>query len=192
MRDNVKTTPSANNNPSVSILPKKEAKILSAPTGQLHTNIPSIEELKRKAFEKSTVTTEDISNKPQAPFTYDQLKMHWRAFAYEVQNSHKQGGEVVHSLMNKKDPILNDLVITYEVENVFMEELLKNNFGNEILAYLRSKLNNWAISFEVIIKDNTDELSHKTMTGKERFQLMAQRNVNLNTLLSTFNLDIKS
>lgn len=190
LRDNVKKTPNVQNAPSVSITAKKEPKVLIHPTGQLSTPILSIEELKQKALERNTITSEDISSKPQHPFTYDQLKMHWRVLAFEIRSSQKEGAESAYAIMSKREPILNDLSITYAVENTFMEELLKNNFGNEILSYLRNKLNNWGISFQVILKDNSEALTTK-QTSKERFHQMAQKNINLNSLLKTFDLDIE-
>lgn len=85
MRDNVKKVPvSQQNAPSISLLQKKEVRELSAPTGQLNSEILSIEELKRRTVEQAKASQEDISNKPKQEFTYDQLKMVWREFAFEI------------------------------------------------------------------------------------------------------------
>lgn len=165
-------------------------RVLSAPTGQMNSEFISIEELKKKAMQVAQSSVEDISNKPTEPFTYDQLKMAWRAFAYEIRESKKLGSETVFSIMTKKEPKLEDNNIVYTVDNAVVHELMMNNFGEELLYSLRKKLNNWGVTLEVKVVENSDDLP-QFMTGKDRFQQMAQKNINLITLLKTFNLDVE-
>lgn len=169
---------------------KKEARVLTAPTGQLKSEILSIEELKRKNLEQNTVSTEDISLKPRTPFTYDQLKMQWKAFAYEIKRLEKSGAETVFSIMTKREPKLDDFKVTYEVENEVLYQLFVNTFGDELVHFLRNKLNNWGITLEVNVVESKDEMV-RSLNGKDRFEQMSKKNINLITLQKIFNLDVE-
>jgi predicted RNA-binding protein Jag len=92
--------------------------------------------------------------------------------------------------MNKTEPLLNGTVISYEVENKFMEDILKNNFGNEILSYLRTKLNNWSVTLHITVSETNNSIV-TNVTNKDIFMQLAQKNINLNTLLNTFNLSVE-
>ncbi len=191
MRDNVKKVPvSQQNAPSISLLQKKEVRELSAPTGQLNSEILSIEELKRRTVEQAKASQEDISNKPKQEFTYDQLKMVWREFAFEIKKNERPAAETVFSIMTKKDPALDGTLVSYEVENEVLFDLMMRNFGEELQNYIRTKLNNWTVVLDVKVVENSDNLP-KYMTGKDKYQLLSQKNINLITLQKTFNLDIE-
>ncbi|MBN9292754.1 MAG: hypothetical protein J0G96_02100 [Flavobacteriia bacterium] len=116
--------------------------------------------------------------------------MQWRSFAYEIKRLEKSGAETVFSIMTKKDPKLDDLHVLYEVDNLVMHELMMNNFGDELVQFLRSKLNNWGITLEVKIVENHDEMI-RSLTGKDRFEQLAKKNINLITLQKIFNLDVE-
>lgn len=115
--------------------------------------------------------------------------MAWRAFAFQIKNSDRQASESAFSIMTKKDPKVDDFHVTYEVDNSVMHEILVNSFGEELQSFLREKLKNWGITLEVKIVDNSDNLP-QFLTSKQRFEMMANKNRNLITLLKTFNLDI--
>ncbi|HRO76022.1 MAG TPA: hypothetical protein PLP27_07750 [Crocinitomicaceae bacterium] len=163
---------------------------LPAPTGQLNSEILSIEELKRRTVEQAKASQEDISNKPKQEFTYDQLKMVWREFAFEIKKNERPAAETVFSIMTKKDPALDGTLVSYEVENEVLFDLMMRNFGEELQNYIRTKLNNWTVVLDVKVVENSDNLP-KYMTGKDKYQLLSQKNINLITLQKTFNLDIE-
>lgn len=156
----------------------------------MNSEFISIEELKKKALHVAQSSVEDISTKPRESFTFDQLKMAWRSFAYEIKEAKKLGSETVFSIMTKKEPKLEDNTVVYSVDNAVMHELMMSNFGEELLHSLRTKLNNWGVTLDVKIADNSDDFP-QFLTGKDRFQQMAQKNINLITLLKTFNLDVE-
>lgn len=92
--------------------------------------------------------------------------------------------------MTKKDPALDGTLVSYEVENEVLFDLMMRNFGEELQNYIRTKLNNWTVVLDVKVVENSDNLP-KYMTGKDKYQLLSQKNINLITLQKTFNLDIE-
>jgi hypothetical protein len=56
---------------------------LTAPTGQLNTSMLSIKKLMEKQEESQTQGTY-IGNQPKEDYNFDQVKMLWRRFAFEM------------------------------------------------------------------------------------------------------------
>lgn len=164
----------------------KEAKKLSAPTGQLNNKYLSIEELSKATVEKQA-TTEDVPelNTARDPFTYDQLKMAWRQFA---QKAKKENLHTLFIAMNSEEPKLsNETSIEFTVSNQVQLETLQR-CRTDIVNFLRKKLNNGAI--QLTTKEGTVSTSQKVFTGKDKFEKMAKQNPLLKELRQRFKLDI--
>lgn len=174
-----------------SITLKKEVKRLTAPTQQQVNTILSIEDLKKKSREEILSKDEDTVNKPRTPFSFEDLKVHWRTYAYQIKDSKRNGATTAFSTLIKKDPEMDeDLKVSCEVPNILIYDLLFNDFVGGLQTYLREKLNNWGIVVALKIVED-ESLESKALNGKDKFDLMAQKNINLLTLKKIFNLDIE-
>ncbi|MCC5922990.1 MAG: hypothetical protein JJT77_04310 [Crocinitomicaceae bacterium] len=162
-----------------------EAKRLTAPTGQLKSSFLSINDLKEKNLQKGE--NEINQNLPTKPFSYDDLKMAWRKFAYKAKSA---GMDTLFTTMNARDPILQENnVVLQNVENEIQKDFLTNNL-TELTGFIRKELENYAI--QVICEVNEDENAVKKLyTGQDKYNDMASRNPHLKTLKQRFKLDIE-
>ncbi len=170
---------------------KKEVKTLSSPTGQLHTSNISIRQMQEKQVETDQSATEDVSNRPQKPFSLDELKMVWRQFAFQIKKDELQGADSMSIAMTKRDPKMpTPTHIHQEFDNQILIDMMTNNFASDLLDFLRNKLQNWSVTIEFSLNE-TQEENVKHLTGRDRFDILSRKNTNLLTLQKTFNLDIE-
>lgn len=171
----------------VSNLNKIEAKVLTVPTGQLNTSNLSI----KKILEPPKEITENgvLLNKevPFEKFNFDQVKMVWRRYAHEMK---AKGMETFYNAMIKRDPkIKDDVYFTMDVDNQVQIDYITPHV-NDLIGFLRRELKNFNITLDFIL--STDQESQiKFLTGKDRFESMAKKNLNLHTFKKIFNLDIE-
>lgn len=165
---------------------KKEAKILTAPTGKLNADNISIKDLLRKQKEEQNAEQNaSLADKPTLPFTYDDLKMHWRRFAHKEK---KEGMETLYSALTINEPTLEGDHVTHLVDNIVHLEFIKTKEA-DILQHLRKELKNYNLTIN--FKVSKDEGGNKrAVTGKDKFEEMAKRNPNLNAFKKRFKLDI--
>lgn len=104
LRDNVANAPRAIAPPvrQEPIIPKIEQKIATVPTGQLNTTTLSIKKMMEKKEDEMSHTDHLPENLPHNPFTFDQVKMLWRRFAFEMK---EKGMETFYNAMIKREPI---------------------------------------------------------------------------------------
>lgn len=164
----------------------REAKKLSNPTGNLKSEILSIKELKQKLSNTNQNEREDLDDKPSNYFSYDDLKMAWRKFAYKAK---EQGLDTLFAAITVRDPKLeDDYKLVHTVDNDVQKDFLIKNETN-LLTFLRNELKNWKI--ELTCEVSKEENASKTLySGQDKFKDMAQRNPHLKTLLQRFKLDI--
>ena len=173
---------------SKSFVEKKEAKVLSAPTGNLKNGNLSIQELLRKQKEeKQKALHSGSANKPTEQFSFDDLKMFWRQFAFKQKSA---GLETLFSALTVNEPYFNedDMLITHHVDNLVQLEFMRSHEA-DLVQFLRSSLKNFDIQLNVAVNQSEDS-KKKMYTGKDRFEEMAKRNPNLETLKKLFKLDI--
>lgn len=162
-----------------------EAKTLTAPTGQLKSSFLSINDLKEKNLQKED--SEINENLPTKPFSYDDLKMAWRKFAYKAKSA---GMDTLFTTMNARDPILlEENKVLQNVENEIQKDFLTNNL-TELTGFLRKELENYSIHVTCEVKEDENAVK-KLFTGQDKFNDMASRNPHLKTLKQRFKLDIE-
>ncbi len=173
--------------PPVSNFAKIEAKVLNVPSGQLNTSNLSIKKILEPAKEISE--NGGLINKelPFEKFNFDQVKMVWRRYAHEMK---AKGMETFYNAMIKRDPkIKDDVFFTMDVDNQVQIDYITPHL-NDLIGFLRHELKNFNISLDFIL--STDQESQiKFLTGKDRFESMAKKNLNLHTFKKIFNLDIE-
>lgn len=142
-------------------------------------------------MESDQASSEDISNRPQKPFSLDELKMVWRQFAFKIKQEELQGADSMSLAMTKRDPKMPTAThIHQEFDNQILIDLMTNNFASDLLEFLRNKLQNWSITIEFSITEAQED-NVKHLTGRDRFDILSRKNTNLLTLQKTFNLDIE-
>jgi chromosomal replication initiation ATPase DnaA len=130
---------------------------------------------------------EPIENRPQTPFSSDELKIIWKKFAYKMKN---EGNDTMYLAMIKRDPkIGSNFQLIHEVDNQVQIDYIQTHLS-DLIDFLRESLKNWLISINFSISENQEE-SLKHQTGKDKFNALARKNPNLHTFQKTFNLDIE-
>jgi chromosomal replication initiation ATPase DnaA len=136
---------------------------------------------------KSEPAAMQTENKLAENYSYDQVKMYWKQFAYETK---QRGLSTFYNALIKKDPIIKaEHCYELEVENQIQVDYI-NNHLHDLIAFLRKSLKNHHVVVELLLIDNPDN-DAKFLTGKDRFALLAKKNPNLQHLKQTFNLDIE-
>ena len=164
----------------------EEPKILKAPTGTLSTSnlsIKKIKELNKKKSDTSTTSTRgDLNN----DYSFDDLKMYWRQYAFIAKEEKK---DTIFNSMIKRDLKIKENH-NYEllVDNHIQVSYFHNEMG-DLLGFIRGKLKNSYIDIKVT-ETETEEEEVKHLTGKDRFKALARKNLNLHSLKKMFNLDI--
>lgn len=163
---------------------KKEAKTLSAPTGQLQTSNLSINHLIEQQKEKATTASEDL---PKKPFERDDLIRLWKTIAHAEKLN---GQDQVYHVMIKRDPQALDAThYHFEVDSA-MQKTRMDNAMIEIIPKLRLELQNYDLDIAIeVTKEEMEET--KFLTGNDKFEKMAKKNSNLFDFRNRFSLDIE-
>lgn len=176
-----------NTKPKSFLQDKPEAKILAKPTGELNTTNLSI----KKILEQKDTTTNQSNfqqqNLPYEDFTFDQIKMAWRRYAFMAK---EKGMETLYNAMIKRDPKLIDHQnLIMDVDNQIQIDYITPH-SQDLLGYIRQEVKNYGIQIELALTENS-ETEVKFLTGKDRFAAMAKVNPNLHSFKNIFNLDIE-
>ncbi len=145
----------------------------------------------KKALEVNKNNDQEVGglqqNQSFEDFSFDQLKMVWRQFAFDAKS---RALETLYNAMVKREPILSEgNKVKMEVDNQVQIDYISNHI-NDLVSFIREHLKNYSIELECFIStNNTEEV--KFLTGKDRFNAMAQKNANLHTFKKVFNLDIE-
>ncbi len=165
---------------------KAPPKVMEAPGGYNTSGSLSI----KKMLEKKEVISEsgaNMANLPRELYTYDDLKMTWRKFAFEMKT---EGKETFYNALIRREPkILSENEYLLEVDNQVQIDYIQGHLA-EMLSYIRRDLKNFEVNVKVEITTNPEQ-EVKFQTGKDKFAALARKNPNLHTLKNTFNLDIE-
>lgn len=164
-----------------------EPKILTVPSGQLNTSNISIKKMMEKKENEDHAMDRLPENLPHNPFTFDQVKMLWRRFAFEMK---EKGMETFYNAMIKREPVQkDDMHFVMDVDNQIQIDYITPHL-QDLISYFRRELKNHSITVTFSLNDNPEQ-EVKFLTGKDKFAALARKNPNLHTLKSTFNLDIE-
>lgn len=124
---------------------------------------------------------------PKEVFTFEELKIHWRRYAFEVKN---QGKESFYSALTRREPKQkSEQSYIMEVDNQIQINSI-TPILSELVEYLRKGLKNYDIDIKLELTNTPDE-DTKFLTGKDKFAALARKNPNLHALKKKFNLDIE-
>jgi len=165
---------------------KPPPKVMETPSGHLSTSNLSIKKMMEKKEEEKSLGI-DINNMPHNPYAYDDLKMAWRKFAFQMKGD---GKETFYNAMIKREPKREgEDKYVMEVDNQVQIDYIQPTLS-DLLDFIRRDLKNFSIMIRLEIT-NTPEQEVKYQTGKDKFAALARKNPNLHTLKNTFNLDIE-
>lgn len=164
---------------------KKEATVLSAPTGQLNTANTSVIQLIAEQQQKSSSSVQDG---PAKPFDSDDLNIRWRTLAHEFKAS---GEEQLYHLMIKRDPQhVLDEAYRFSVENEYSRTRLEKSLP-DIVEKLRRELQNNLLTIEIHFEGAAEDQNTKFLNGHDKFEKLSKKNPSLRLFKDLFNLDIE-
>ena len=121
---------------------------------------------------------------PSETFNETDMLLLWNKFAQKMTDS---GKRLLATYMQMNDPTLNGTIITLELPNQSTREEFLTGC-NELLGYLRGKLQNHDITIEVVVNETVE--NKYAFTPQEKFERLKQLNPNLDLLRKTFDLDV--
>jgi len=169
------------------ILQPEAPKTVSQPVGSLKTNNISIKEaLKPPVAEGLEESNREFTTSESKPLDLESLLMHWKKYAHVLLSQDKTN---LFSMMTKRNPrIINDNTFTFELDN----DIVKGMFGtelNDLMGYLRQSFKNGSLQLNLTL--SAEEISaNNPYSPAEKFKVLAEKNPNISTLQSTFNLDL--
>ena len=189
LRDKISSVPKPIAPPvrQASIPVEPEKKLTTVSSADLNTTSLSIKKMMEKKEDDKSGSEQLHENLPRNPFTFDQVKRHWRSFAFEMK---EQGKETFYNAMIKREPIQKEEThFVMDVDNQTQVDMITPHLL-DLVGYFRKELKNYSIDISFKLNDNPEH-EVKFLTGKDKFAAMARKNPNLHTLKSTFNLDIE-
>jgi len=165
---------------------QKEIKVLTSPTGNLKTSYLSIKELQEQQRKEKSSSADFEKDKPREKFTYDDLIMTWKRFAFQCK---EEGMDTLYAALSGRDPKVNleTFLITHEIDNTVQKTFLETHEAR-LMAFLRNELKNFSVSLTIV--EVTSDDTKKLYSGKDKFEDMVKRNPHLQTLQKRFKLDI--
>jgi len=156
-------------------LPRKSALSLSS----LKRNKKEVEKQKNKQKE-----IKEGINLPKDPFTEETFLKIWEEY---IESLHGNGEKIFASILKADTPKLKKNLICVVYPNEMMKaELIK--VKSKALKYLREKLNNYSIDFQITVnEENTKRFAY---TPEEKYELLKEKNKAISVLRKTFNLEL--
>ena len=126
----------------------------------------------------------DLTKMPKEDFSQADFQVYWKKY---IDILTKQGDKILPSILSASEPILKDTQINLTYPNAMMLAELKKNQVH-VLNYLRRKLNNYQISFNLIL--NESEEKKYAYTPEEKYHKLRELNPLIDELRKTFHLDL--
>jgi len=144
----------------------------------------SLNSLKREKEQTIKKKKVDFSNMPKEVFTKADFEVHWNKY---IDILNRQGEKMLASILKTAKPILQETTIQLTYPNAMMVEEL-NKKKSAVLNYLREKLQNYQISFDLI----TDEKEEKNYayTPQEKYVKLREINPLIEDMRKVLLLDI--
>ena len=121
---------------------------------------------------------------PKEDFSQADFYVYWKKY---IDILTKQGDKILPSILSASEPVLKDAQIGLTYPNAMMLAEVKKNQVH-ILNYLRRKLNNYQISFNLIL--NESEEKKYAYTPEEKYHKLRELNPLIDELRKTFHLDL--
>lgn len=117
-------------------------------------------------------------------FSQDQLEKTWNDFTKTLQ---KDSPHFYNTLKNHKPLLKENFIVEFCMDNKLLEEEL-NQKRDELLDWLRSRLDNYKIDFQIVVQE-TMKIT-KPYTDREKFNRMVEKNPYLTEMKEQLDLEI--
>jgi len=118
-------------------------------------------------------------------FSQQELEQAWDEYSATLHRDYPD----LYNTVKKHKPILkDDFLVEFCVENKLLDEKL-NQKKNDLLQFLKTKLNNSGISLQIIVVENPK--GSKPYTNREKYEYMAGKNPALRDLKEQLDLEIE-
>jgi DNA polymerase-3 subunit gamma/tau len=121
---------------------------------------------------------------PKESFTQAEFYVHWKHY---INILNKQGDKMLGSILNSSEPNLEETTIKLTYPNAMMLEEVKKN-QVPVLNYLRGKLKNYQIRFDLILDEQQEK--NYAYTPEEKYRKLKEMNPLIEALRKTLFLDI--
>lgn len=161
--------------------PKIELKNL--PNRVSGLSISSLKAKKEHENTKSNSIKEE--EKPKESFTENDMQQHWANF---VKKLDVKGKKILASNLNADVPKLkSDTIIWIELPNSTMKKEVERE-QSLMLNYLKEKLNNYDISLQITVNEETSKKF--AFTPEEKYEKLKEKNPVIDLLRKEFDLDL--
>jgi len=123
---------------------------------------------------------------PTDAFDERQFTNIWNEYIEDIKARQKQ--RIYSTIVNKTTRLKENFIIELELENEIQESYF-SEWKADIVKFVRKKLNNFSIQFEVKLIKSTKKL--EPYSPQEKFQYMAEKNPHLLLLKQKLDLDIE-
>ncbi len=134
-----------------------------------------------KEVEKVSTNLEDL---PKTPFSTEKVQDLWKEYIIIL---HKKGEKLLASLMGSCLPIANRNILALTLPNKLMKADLEKA-KPKILRFLRDKLQNYQIDFDIKVNEEIEKKF--AYTPQEKYAYLKDKNKLIAVLKSKFDLDL--
>lgn len=155
-------------------------------SGRRKSSALSLNSVHKKAEEvKNEKDTQvDSSNLPKEPFSQSDFYVYWKKY---INILSKQGDKILPSILNASEPVLKETIITLTYPNAMMVSEVKKQ-QTHVLNYLRNKLKNYEISFNLVLNESKEK--SYAYTPEEKYNKLRELNPLLDELRKKLYLDL--
>lgn len=196
----VVTEPKKTNDPTPAPSPvhhpteKKEVSPIAEPANEVKKAPPPPASKPVKQNIKSTFKLSDIGKKEEEEeveevrteadaFTFDDLQGHWRAFIEQLRNTKIN----LYTTLNSGELSLDGLKVIIKVDNNLQVENI-NSIKEDLMQFIRSKLNNYQIFLEIVIGEI--EREDAMYTAQDKYDYLVKKYPELEELKTQFGLEL--
>jgi len=162
-------------------LPQRATSIRNAYQGKGTFKTPKLSDLvKVEAREQTAQSAEKVNSEPDKPYTDQELKAAWDAFA-ETRKIYQAEYHLLSQPFTRNN---GQIIITLHNP---VEEALLGHFKSDLAAWLREKLRNNSIQVTGELTETDDK--KVIYTNREKFDYLAEKNPALKELKDRLGLD---
>lgn len=164
--------------------PRPENKLPA--TGFKSPSIKGITSKSEEEKKKGNLTPDTDENQPlpNERFSLENLIIVWN----KLKENYKEKSASIYTALNTNEPhIIDEHTFEIRVDNLVQKDHIMEH-KPDILHFFRSNLNNYALNFNVIIKDK--QQIHKAYLPSDKFQKMIEKNPDVEKLKNDLDLDL--
>ena len=164
------------------IEPKESEKLFVQPK---KNNVSSLS-IASVNFKKLIEVEDDNLNSelPTDDFTYNEFQIAWKKFC---KSEKEKGNTNILSLLKMDQPSIDGNIIDINTINKMNFKEIKG-YKNKIESFISKELNNYSISVNVKLSEETDKKSYLDI--KEKLKIIKSNNKNISSLIDEFRLRI--